>query len=352
MKTDKEILDFIVVGAQKAGTTSLFEYLKHHPEIYLPDGKEVPYFSNDTAYKRGWRSYMENLARDDQGEAADPARKWGTVTPHYMVGGVYESTSDLAGSAGYDERTVPSRMYECLPDARLIAILRDPVNRAVSHHRMAVTTGRETRSFDEAIDQLLHADALDSSRTRPREITGYIAWGEYRRILAGYFDIFPREQILVVFTDELERDPAQVVSRIQEFIGVRADFEAENLGARYRVGTIEQGFAWRSPSSWMSPSSPLSPQGMQRSLARSSAAQAVWHAIPRSAQHRLGLLYVRNARRAARRNRRSAPNESRANAEPSPATLARLREHYEREGAQLTELLGVAPSWQRPDVPQ
>jgi hypothetical protein len=269
-----------------------------------------------------------------------------------MVGGVYESIPDVAVKGGYDERTVPSRIRKCLPDVRLIAILRDPVKRAVSHHRMAVTTGRETRSFDEAIDQLLREDSLEGSRRRPRETTGYITWGEYRRILAGYYDVFAREQMLVVFTDELERDPARVVSRIQEFIGVRADFEADNLGARYRVGSIERGFAWRSPSSWMSPSSPLSPQGMQRSLARSSAARAMWRAIPQATQLRLARPYERLARRAALRNRRSAPNEARANAEPSLATLARLREHYEREGAQLTELLGVAPAWQRSDVPQ
>jgi hypothetical protein len=269
-----------------------------------------------------------------------------------MVGGVYESVGDVAVRDSYEERTVPLRIHECLPNVRLIAILRDPVERAVSHHRMAVMTGRERRSFDDAIGELLRPDALERSRRCPQESMGYIAWGEYGRILAGYFDVFRREQILVVFTDELERAPAQLLSRIQEFIGVRADFEPDNLGERYRVGAIERGFSWMSPSSWMSPTSPLSPQGVQRALGRNAAARAAWHAIPQARQLRLRRPYERIARRAVLWNRRSPPNEARANAEPSLETLARLREHYAQDAAPLAVLLGMTPSWQRSGGPR
>jgi hypothetical protein len=346
MQAEKDMLDFIVIGAQKAGTTSLYEYLRHHPDISLPAGKEWPYFSHDALYERGWTAYMRDLAREGYEATGDPLRKRGTVTPHYMVGGVYKSTSDVAVKDSYDERTVPLRIRERLPNVRLIAILRDPVKRALSHHRMMVTRGWERRSFDDAIGELLRPEALERARRRPQEGTGYIAWGEYGRILAGYFDVFPPEQILVVFTDELERAPAQLLSRIQEFIGVRADFEPHNLGERYLVGAIERGFSWMSPSTWMSPSSPLSPQGVQRALVRSSAARAAWHVIPKARQRRLRRPYERISYRVALRNRRFAANEVRANAEPSLATLARLREHYTQDGGQLAALLGVTPSWQ------
>ena len=82
----KETLDFIIIGAQKAGTTSLFEYLRPHPELWLPPGKEAPYFSHDAVIERGWQDYMEKAFA-----FGDPARKWGTVTPSYMVGGVYNT---------------------------------------------------------------------------------------------------------------------------------------------------------------------------------------------------------------------------------------------------------------------
>lgn len=346
MQAEKDILDFIVIGAQKSGTTSLFRYLMQHPEISLPLGKERPYFSHDEVYARGWSAYMRDLTRHDA--FAQPDRKWGTVTPQYMVGGLYQSNGDAAES--YDEWTVPSRISECLPSVRLIAILRDPVERALSHHRMLVMRGLDRRSFDDAIGELLKADALAESRRRPRERTGYVTWGEYGRILAGYFEVFDREQILVVFTDELERAPAQLLSRIQEFIGVRADFEPDNLGQRYQAGAIERGFSWSSPSSWMSPSSPLSPHGVGRALSRTPAARAVWHVIPEDRQGRWWRPYQRIARRAALRNRRSPPNEVRANAEPSPATLARLREHYAQDADQLAAL-GVTPSWQTSSGP-
>src|SRR5438874_4830690 len=291
MQPAKDILDFIIIGAQKAGTTSLFEYLRLHPEISLPASKEAPYFSHDSMYSRGWPAYMRKIA------FADPQRKWGTVTTRYMAGGV---TGGAVNNNNYDERTVPLRIRERLPKVRLIAILRDPVERAVSHHRMVLMDGREQRSFDDAVGELLRPDMLERARRHPRETTGYIVWGEYGRILAGYFDVFPREQILVVFTDELERAPAQLLRRVQEFIGVRADFEPDNLGARYRVGATVRDFSWKSPSSWMSPPSPLSPQRVKRALKSSPTARAVWHAIPASRQRRFGRLHERIVHQAAR----------------------------------------------------
>lgn len=340
----KNTLDFIVIGAQKAGTTSLFHYLRAHPEIALPADKEAPFFSHDTMYyTHGWATYMSNLARYPA--MSDPRRKWGTVTPHYMVGGVYQSNADASVRASYDERTVPSRIHERLPNVRLIAILRDPVERAVSHHRMAVMIGLERRSFDEAIDDLLSPQMLDHARQYPDELTGYIAWGEYGRILEGYFDLFPRDQILVVFTDDLERAPAELMRAVQRFIGVTADLLPENLARRYRVGALERGFSWSSPSSWVTPSSPFSPQGLVRALRGKSTTRAMWHAIPSRSQRRVRRPYQRLARRVALRNRGSSANRVRANAQPSPATLARLRAHYAQDAGQLAVLLGSGPPW-------
>lgn len=345
MDTEKDILDFIVIGAQKAGTTSLFQYLRQHPDISLPVGKEAPYFSHDSAYERGWATYMRNLREHDFKASADPLRKWGTVTPQYMVGGVYEVSGDVAVRHGYDERTVPLRIYERLPDVRLIAILRDPVERAFSHHKMATMRGGEKRSFDDVIDELLRPDALDGARRRPEEQTGYVTWGEYGRILAGYLDVFPRVQMLVVFTDELERDPAALLRRIQEFIGVSAEFSPDNLGARFHVGAAARRFSLMSPSSWMSPASPVSPQGFQRALRHSAVIRAVWHALPQARRRRLRRPYERIAIRVAVRRRRGGADNGGTSPSANPATLARLREHYAEDTARLAALFGVSPPW-------
>jgi hypothetical protein len=281
---------------------------------------------------------MKNITREL--EVPDPARKWGTSTPHYMAGGVYQSTGESVLENGYDERTVPTRMRESLPNVRLVAILRDPVERALSGHREAVMKGQDRRSFDDAIGELLQPDALESARRRPQHMgTGYVVWGEYGRILAGYFDVFPREQILVVFTDELERAPAPLLSRIQEFIGVRADFAPDDLGEKYNSGVAARQFSWISPSTWMSPYSPVSPQGVQLALRHSSAVRAAWDVVPEGGQRRLRRRYQRVARRAALRNQRGSGDQV------SPATLALLREHYAQDSTELAALLGVTPPW-------
>ena len=109
-----------------------------------------------------------------------------------MVGGVYKaSLAQPGGTDHYDrESTVPSRIHERLPHVRLIAILRDPVARAISHHQMAVMNGLDKRTFNDAIDELLRPESLRDARQHPQETTGYVAWGEYGRILAAYFDVF------------------------------------------------------------------------------------------------------------------------------------------------------------------
>lgn len=325
----KDRLDFIVIGAQKAGTTSLFELLGRHPQVSMPSDKEAPYFSHDPVFARGWTDYMGKIA------LVGPERRWGTVTPHYMVGGVYKRSRNAAATAGYDERTVPLRIREQLPDVRLVAILRDPVARASSHHQMMVMVGEDRRSFDEAIADLLDPDEIERARKQPTELKGYVAWGEYRRILKGYFDVFPAEQILVKFTDELKRDPEQFLTCIHEFLGVRSDLIPENLRVRYRAGGTERRLSWIAPNTWSSP------QGLKRSLMRSQAARAAWYALPGASRQRIRRNFDRLGYRVELWNRRDSPGAVR----PSPETVDRLCAHFAEEGDGLTELIGVRPPW-------
>jgi hypothetical protein len=344
MDAGKETLDFIVIGAQKSGTSSLFRHLSKHPEIFVPTVKEAGYFCHDGMLENlGWSDYMGVLAAATGGKAqADPSLRWGTVTPRYMLG---VPTGDAAELRGYDERTIPRRIHERLPAVRLIAILRDPVARALSNHRMLVRRGRDRRTFDEAAAELLAIDALARSRRHAIEGSDYFVRGEYGRILAGYLDVFPREQLLVVFTDELERDPAELLAKVQRFIGVSADFAPENVGKRYNVGRAERSFQWGSPSTWLSPSSPMGPHGLRRALADNRTAQAVWATIPLRRQRTLLAPYERLTSSIARWNRRKPANEVRANAAPSADTLARARAHFRADGELLESLIGERPPW-------
>jgi hypothetical protein len=122
---------------------------------------------------------------------------------------------------------------------------------------------------------------------------------------------------------------------------VRTDFEPDNLGERYRVGADERRF------SWLGPYSPFSPQGLQRRLTASARARAAWHMVPQAVQRRVRHPYERLAFRVSLWNRRSgaADKDGGEGAEPSEETLARLREHYAKDGDRLSALVGVTPPW-------
>jgi hypothetical protein len=320
----KEELDFIVIGAQKSGTTSLFEYLRRHPQLRLPAAKEVPYFSHDANYGTDWRDYLSKAF-----PFADEECKWGTVTPHYMVGGIYDAAAGRDHADGGDERTVPRRIYEKLPAVRLIAILRDPVERARSHHAMAVMNGWETRNFAEAIAELLPPDALASARRLPTETTGYVAWGEYGRILAGYLDVFPRAQLLVLETSELKRDPATVLRNVYRFLDVDPGFVPDNLGTNYRPSGAARRLRW------------LDLNAVQAAVSESRAARACWHSLPERTRRRVDRQFDRLNYLTDLWNRVPRTAEVSGDAETNNA----LGAHYEQDGELLTRLLGAAPSW-------
>jgi Sulfotransferase family len=213
-------LDFLVIGAQRSGTTSLWRHLGSHPEIHLPPSKEAPLFCDDRLLARGMAWYLGEYFA-----TADPGRRWGTVSPHYMM-----------GSPDADVPEVARRIRAAVPDVKLIAILRDPIERAQSHHRMVVHRGRETRSFEEAALELLEPEMLERARREPPNVQPYLVQGEYGRILAAYLDLFPREQLHVQLTGSLEEDPARALRAIFAFLEVDDSHEPPEPHERHHRG--------------------------------------------------------------------------------------------------------------------
>ncbi len=129
--------DFLIVGAQKSGTTSLWKWLRDHPECYLPDVKEPHYFARfnpwDKLIRKGW------FVRDPDAyvklfSAAQPSQICGEASPSYLY-----------------ENGVAERIKDEIPSCRILICLRDPVDRAYSEYTMNVIGGFETRSFTDAI---------------------------------------------------------------------------------------------------------------------------------------------------------------------------------------------------------
>ena len=297
----KPALDFCVIGAQKGGTTTLFEHLRRHPDLCLPADKEAPFFNRPELYSRG----VDALFTTYFPQPIPPGRLVGTVTPQYMC---------VPGCAG--------RLADAFPGSRLIAVLRDPVERAYSHYRMAVRRDRETRSFDVAIAAMLSGpEALAAARASAALGETYVAWSEYGRVFGEYLERFGREQLLVVFTSDLEHDPEGVLRSIYAFLDVPVALP-DGLGERYHVGGSRRRFP-----------------NVQRRLRRSPVGW-VWRRLPQRTRSRAFI-------RFDHWNVRAELDDDTEAAGPrwSPATEARLRAHFAADEAELADRTGVELPW-------
>lgn len=327
--TGKTSLDFLVIGAPKAGTTSLHHYLRTHPQIYLPPEKEAPFFSHDREFRQGWDWYLRSTFDD-----APPERLWGKVTPWYMAGSPKreEGVSGRPAPGEKLERVIPDRIRSVLPDVKLIAILRDPVERCISNYRMLVKHGETQRSFDETTAELLKPETLAATRVQDIPTNRYVVRGEYGRILKGYFDVFPREQILVLFSADLEREPQQVVRQVLEHIGADANFVPPNLGQRYHRGGRRLRFPW------------LHPGKLENRLYENERVRNLWYRVPERSRERIYKRFRRFRFRVLHWN--SVP-EDEVEFPIDPGTIEALRRHYEEDGRLLRELIGRELPWEQ-----
>lgn len=214
------MLDFIVIGAQKAGTTSLWQHLRRHPGIEMPESKEEPFFSTAEAVR------PDALDAFERAHFAAPKRGLrGKATPPYMLGGEDADVAEIA-----------ARIEVALPEVRLVALLRDPVERAFSQWRMSVRQGIEVRSFDAAIEAQLEPQRLAAERRRPTLRDSYVTAGEYGRVLAEYRARFPAERLQVELSADLSRDPGAVLDRVLAFLGLPAGFRPPGLDVRHNRG--------------------------------------------------------------------------------------------------------------------
>jgi len=245
-------LDFIVIGAQKSATTSLFRYLQQHPEISMPADKEAPFFSEDKFYRLGWEGFASTRF-----DPSAVGQLWGTVSPQYM--------SDVR---------VPARIADHMPNTKLIALLRNPVDRAYSHYRMAVRRGTEKRSFSEAVDDLCRSRQQHSDSTVPdvqiedsiknHEDEHYLAWGEYGRVLELYRTYFVKDRILVLYMNDLESNPDQTVKTALDFIGANSQIIPANVGKTYHAGGTKR----------------IIPESWKHFLRDQDWFRSLWHRVP------------------------------------------------------------------------
>jgi hypothetical protein len=187
---------FILGGAQKSGTTMLHHYLRAHPDIFIPRRpQELHFFDLDRNYARGVEWYARHFA-----PATAAHRAVGQTSPMYLY------APDAA-----------KRIAGLLPDVKLIFILRNPVDRTYSHYWHEIKKGRETLDFEAALAAEARRLAAGDAA---RRAFSYVDRGRYAAQLQRYFDVFPREHILVLRTEDLGRDPERTLDACARFLGV------------------------------------------------------------------------------------------------------------------------------------
>ena len=194
---------FIIVGSAKSGTTSLHALLGQHPGIHASTPKETNFFSYDEVHARGWQWYESCFAGLKDGQVA------GEGSPTYSDRTSYPRTAE--------------RMAAALPNAKLIYIVRDPVERLASHWRMLTRDDADTPSFKKA---------LKSGKLRPFLAERSSYWFQ----ISAFRDRYPDSQILVVFFEDFKQDPCRELNRCAAFVGVEAFAEISNPKRAYNSG--------------------------------------------------------------------------------------------------------------------
>lgn len=190
-------INFLIAGVQKGGTTALFDYLSDEPGVSLSRVKEVHFFDDDAL---DWSRPLYDPYHARFG--APDGRPRGEATPNYL----------------YWPRSL-ERIAAYNPAMRLIVILRDPVERAWSHWKMEYARGAETQPFAWCIRQgrqrLFDAEPWGHHRE-----FSYVERGFYGEQMERLFGLFPREQVLVLRSQDLRDDPAAALARIRRFLGL------------------------------------------------------------------------------------------------------------------------------------
>lgn len=201
---ERALPDFVVIGAQKSGTSSLYGQLSAHPSVVPAIRKEIHFFDRRPGPLAHYRAWFPRRATLDALAARTGRGITGEATPFYLC-----------------HPQVPARLHAAAPEVRLIAVLRDPVARAISGYHHAVRKGREHRPIEVALEPAAaevpappdDADWYDSPEC-PMRIRGYLARGRYAEQLERWLAVFPREQLLVITSDVVRggRAPAEVLT--------------------------------------------------------------------------------------------------------------------------------------------
>jgi hypothetical protein len=191
------MINFIGLGAQKAGTSWVYTCLYEHPQICAPV-KEIHFFSRPR-FENGNVWYEEHFKKCAEGKLK------GEFSTSYLY-----------------SRETPLRIRELYPEVKLIAILRNPVDRALSQYKNSIKAGHITEAVP-----------FETYVSQEKSVLGQ---GMYAQQLERYYDLFPKEQILVLIYEDIKKDPEAFMKKIHQFLGIDDTFKASMLHAQVNIG--------------------------------------------------------------------------------------------------------------------
>ena len=203
--------NFLIVGTAKSGTTSLADWLREHPQVFIPEEKELYFFADDRNWAKGLDSYRAHF------QEAELATAVGEATPFYA----------------YFPEAV-ARMRSVLPDAKLILIAREPVDRAYSNWRhQYFRQVKEDRGFAELVENELAENArLPPPGRCDLDARRYLVHGRYHDQVQALLEHYPRSQLLVLLMDDLARDPRGTFAQVCRFLGLDDQIIPDSVGRR------------------------------------------------------------------------------------------------------------------------
>ena len=216
--------DFVIIGAQKCGTTSLYHFVAMHPAVVPAPEKELGYFTTKYRFGKQWyrSNFPTNLSRRSFYKKTGQKLLSGEASPLYLF---------YPGVSG--------RMKGTLPDVKLIVILRNPVDRAYSNYHHTVREKWETLSFEKAIE--LEEERCAGEREQmirdPDFVPvhykrhTYLAKGVYADQLENWFKHYSRKQFLILTTEDFRKNSQQTLDQVFDFLGL-SPFKVENLTDR------------------------------------------------------------------------------------------------------------------------
>ncbi len=199
----RKLPDFLVIGVTKGGTTSLHKYLDQHPEIQMSRRKEPLFFSHN--YKRGIRYYRSYFPKESEGKITG------------------ESSTTYISDA-----KVPARVKKHLPNVKIILLLRDPVRRAFSHHRMNIN-GFTPNKFDDAIE-----DELRRYNENNKVVFRYIYRSMYYQNLQPWLEHFRLEDMLILKSEDFFQDTKQELKKVYDYLGLSEVYPKDLKAANQR----------------------------------------------------------------------------------------------------------------------